>query len=219
MLDRSEAPSQGPNTSDYVYATYYTSTFSTFMQSNPVINKAVNLLDKPELSESDKLEFTSADEEIYKNLGGLKISRSALSGAVRVVTQEDSLIITITASVADKNPESGKARAIDLANATLLAAKTEANRAENGEPLYSVFYNNLIVMEYANEYTVSESNSGLLLTIVFMLLGAALSFGIILIKYLLDDTYTSQESFEKAYGINVLSIIPEILEANDGGKK
>ena len=38
MLDRSDSSTQGPNTSDFVYATYYTSTFSTFIQSNPVIN-------------------------------------------------------------------------------------------------------------------------------------------------------------------------------------
>lgn len=198
MLDRSDSSTQGPNTSDFVYATYYTSTFSTFIQSNPVINKAVDKLDKDE---------------------GIKISRGVLAGSIRVSTQEDSLIITVTSTVADKDPKSGKEKAIKIANAVLDTAKLEADLVNNGEPVYAVFYNNLIIMEHANDFTVSQSSSGLTLTIVFMLLGAALSFGIILIKYLLDDTYTSQESFEKTYGINVLSVIPEILEANEGGKK
>ncbi len=197
MLDRGDNTTTGPNTSDFVYASYYTSTFCTFIQSNPVINDAVALL----------------EEE------GLQISRGLLANSIKVAAQTDSLIITVTASVSDSDAEKGKKNAMQMANAMLLAAKTEADAIENGKPVYSVFCNNLIIMEEANEYTVSISSSGLILTIVFMLLGAALSFGIILIKFLLDDTYTTQESFERAYGVNVLSVIPEILSANDGGSK
>jgi len=196
-----DMPSSSNQTQMFVYASYYTSTFTSFMTSNPVLNKASAMLEEKDVI----------------------INRAALAGCVKVTSQTDSLVITITSTVADKDAEAGKERAVLIANTLLEAAIEEANRKviKDGkeEYKYTPFANNLIEMEQADIEDVSGSSGTLTITVICMLLGLALSFGLCLIRHLLDDTYTSKELFEKAYGINVLSVVAEIVEYGDGGKK
>lgn len=205
-------------TSDYVYATYYTSAFISFIKSNPVLNAA-----KEELA-----------------VKGYDISREVLSDAISVSTQSNSLIITVTAKVASGDDNEGREMAREIANTVLQCAKAEGDRVEvddqgnpktetvtiNGQQVtqpvytYKVFANNLIIMELVEDNAdVEYSRGAFTIMVIAVLLGVVLSFGIILIKYLVNDTFTSKESFENTFGINVLAVIAEITEIEEGGKK
>ena len=180
----------------FVYATYFTSTFTDFIQSNSVLNRACD----------------SLQEE------GIDINRAALANCIKVTAKTDSLIITIDADVSSKDAEEGTKNSVLIANTLLAAAIAEANRTENGVIKYEPFANKLIEMELADEEDVVSSRGAFTIAVICMLLGLALSFGLCLINYLIDDTYTSKELFEKTHGINVLSVIAEIVEYGDGGK-
>lgn len=196
-----DMPNASNPTSNFVYASYYTSTFTSFMTSNPVLNKACDML---------------KEKDIVMN-------KAALGRCVKVTAQTDSLVITIDATVADKDATAGKERAVLIANTLLAAAIEEANckviKDGKEDYKYEPFAENLIQMEEADIEDVSGSRGALTITIICMLLGLALSFGLCLINYLLDDTYTSKELFEKTYGVNVLSVVAEIVEYGDGGKR
>lgn len=196
-----DTQSSSNQTANYVYASYYTSTFTAFIKSNPVLKKACDLLETK----------------------GIDIDRTTLAKAVSISAQSDSLIITINATVTSKNSTEGSENAVLIANTLLEAAIEVSNITEikNGkeEFKYKPFANNLIEMEQADIEDVTKSRGAFTIIVICMLLGLALSFGLSLIKYLLDDTYNSKESFEKTYGINVLALIPELVEYNDGGKK
>ena len=47
----------------------------------------------------------------------------------------------------------------------------------------------------------------MLLFVASFLIGLIISFAIVLIKFLSDDTYTSKDAFEKTFNINILSSI------------
>ena len=64
---------------------------------------------------------------------------------------------------------------------------------------------------------VTYRRGALTTILISFLIGLVLSFIIIWIKYLTDDTFTSKESFEEVTGINVLSIIGEVTAS--GGNK
>ena len=85
----------------------------------------------------------------------------------------------------------------------------------NGEPVhnYIILANKLKVFSEASMDTTSIKSNKLIIVAVAIVIGLVISFGIILVKYLSDDTFTSKESFEKAYNINILSSIHEA----DGG--
>ena len=83
---------------------------------------------------------------------------------------------------------------------------------------YKVLADKLVVMEKVESNQDVTYRRGALTTILIsFLIGLVLSFIIILIKYLTDDTFTSKESFEEVTGINVLSIIGEVTAS--GGNK
>lgn len=191
-----------PTTSDYVYASYYTSTFTTFIQTNPVLNLASEKLSKK----------------------GHTVSREQLDNCITVSSYSDSLIITVQARVAEDDRNKGVEKSMDIANTVLEAAIEIGNQKikdADGKEVYKykVFANNLVVMENVEEEDVTASRGAFTITVICMLLGLVLSFGIILIKYLVDDTFTSKELFEKTHNINVLSVIAEVIEYGDGGKK
>lgn len=189
--------SGGNQATSFVYATYFTSTFTDFIQSNSVLNRACDSLKE----------------------SGIEMNRAALSKCIKVTAKTDSLIITIDAVVASKDGEEGTKNSVLIANTVLAAAIEEANRTENGVVKYEPFANKLIEMELADEDDVTRNRGAFTIAVICMLLGAALSFGLCLINYLIDDTYTSKDTFEKTYGVNVLSVIAEIVEYGDGGKK
>lgn len=217
-------PGGGNNTADYVYAEYYTGVFKSLIESNPVMNAAKDKLDKQ-----------------YD----IQMTRDDLASCITVSTQDNSLIITVSAKVHSKDDKEGRHEAQVIANTVIESAIQEANKPaldEDGNPIYEtekingvehtkqkyvygVYANKLVVMESVEdpEDVVYKRGAGTTIIITF-LIGLIVSFGVILIKYLADDTFTSKDVFEKKFNIQVLSVIEEIKtpEENkntEGGNK
>lgn len=209
-VDTSTGENNQSIANNYSYATYFTSTFSSFIESNPVLNSASKML-----------------EEKYDYI----ISREDLKKCIIVTTETNSLIITVSAKVSQKNDEYGRNLAQAIANTVMSSAIQEANKYKyddegnvildkNGDPeyQYKVLANKLVVMEKVEEPSDVVYRRGAATTILIsFLIGILISFLIVIIKYFTNDTFTSKESYEEATGLNVLSVIGTITTT--GGKK
>ena len=76
------------------------------------------------------------------------------------------------------------------------------------EYLYPTFANKLVEMDNQPSYA-TKSTKTVIITIIAFIVGAAVSCGIVLVRYLLDDTFKSRAQLEEATGINVLTSIPK----------
>lgn len=206
-----DTSSSGGSTSvvnNYSYATYFTSTFSTFIKSNPVLTLTCNNLKEK----------------------GYEYTRKDLKNCVSVGTESNSLIITIVAKVSSKDEKAGRERAQAIANTILESTIQEANKYKyddngnvvldnNGNPVYEylVLAEKIVAMEKVeNTSDVVYSRGAGTTIIIAFLIGLIVSMGIILIKYLADDTFSSKEVLEKMTGLAVFASIPEIT--NNGGE-
>lgn len=207
FVDTSSSGSSGNVVNNYSYATYFTSTFSTFIKSNPVLTLACKNL----------------------NEKGYEYSRKELKDCISIGTESNSLIITIVAKVSSKDENEGRARAQAIANTILESTIQEANKYKydsngnvvldnNGDPVYEylVLAEKLVAMEKVENTSdvVYSRGAGTTILIAF-LIGLVVSMGIVLVKYLIDDTFSSKETFEKMTGLTVFASIPEI--GNNGG--
>ena len=82
------------------------------------------------------------------------------------------------------------------------------------EYLYPVFANKLVEMNNQPTFA-TKSTKTLIITVIAFILGAAVSFGVILLRYLLDDTFKSRTQLEAITGINVLTSIPKFNAKED----
>lgn len=81
------------------------------------------------------------------------------------------------------------------------------------EYLYPNFANKLVEM---NQPTfANKSNKIVIITIIAFIIGIAVSCGIILVRYLLDDTFKSRTELEQLTGTNVLTSIPKFNVKED----
>lgn len=81
------------------------------------------------------------------------------------------------------------------------------------EYLYPNFANKLVEM---NQPTfANKSNKTVIITIIAFIIGIAISCGIILVRYLLDDTFKSRTELEQLTGTNVLTSIPKFNVKED----
>lgn len=81
------------------------------------------------------------------------------------------------------------------------------------EYLYPNFANKLVEM---NQPTfANKSNKTVIITIIAFIIGIAVSCGIILVRYLLDDTFKSRTELEQLTGTNVLTSIPKFNVKED----
>lgn len=81
------------------------------------------------------------------------------------------------------------------------------------EYLYPNFANKLVEM---NQPTfANKSNKTVIITIIAFIIGVAISCGIILVRYLLDDTFKSRSELEELTGTNVLTSIPRFNVKED----
>lgn len=74
------------------------------------------------------------------------------------------------------------------------------------EYLYPTFANKLVEMGGTPTYA-NKSTKTMLFTALAFIIGVIASCGVILIKYLLDDTFTSKEDIENLTGANVLAFV------------
>lgn len=209
-VDTNTGDSSQSIANNYSYATYFTSTFSTFIKSNPVLNLASKTL-----------------QEKYN----YDFSRDDLKKSIIVTTETNSLIITVSAKVSAKNDEYGRKAAQAIANTVMSSAIQEANKYKyddsgniildkNGNPeyQYKVLAEKLVVMEEVEELSDVVYRRGATTTVLIaFLIGILISFLIVIIKYFTNDTFTSKEAYEEATGLNVLSVISAITQT--GGKK
>jgi capsular polysaccharide biosynthesis protein len=151
----------------------------------------------------------SVIELVKEELSDYNLTKEQIVSSVTVGVTTNSLILRIKAKAGDY------VLAVTLANTILNKAIEAANIMEDGEYKYSVLANKLIDMEYA--YEATGSRGALTVLIISSLLGLIISFGIVLIKYLIEDTFTSKEEFEQMFDIKILALLPSIQV--DGGSK
>ena len=214
------APTASSNYQEYVMSTYLINTFNTFIVSNKVVRAVAEDL-------SEGLEAYKANNpdavlpENYKTLSNEENIGSMIKKIqdnATISTSTNSLIITI------KFKSSNEALSIVVTN--LLVEKTkeiaDAYVEVDSKKVYDyeMLAGNFALVDEAEPSTVSASRGASIVIIVSALIGLVISFAIILIKYLCDDTYTSKEAFEKAFNINVLTLLPDFNETEEkGGKK
>ncbi len=82
------------------------------------------------------------------------------------------------------------------------------------EYLYPAFANKLVAMGDTNIYVVKSTKTALI-TIIGFMIGLIASCGVILVRYLIDDTFKSKDELERLTGVNVLASINK-FEIKDG---
>lgn len=202
---QAEPTNNGSEATSYSYSVALTNTFKDLIKNITVINVAADeLIDENNYSEGER---NALKAKLQKNVSvSSTTSTLTLTVSANSTTPEEAIllanaILKATVSVVDKyavNSETG-----------------EVIKDTNGEPVhnYIILANKLKVFSEASMDTTSIKSNKLIIVAVAIVIGLVISFGIILVKYLSDDTFTSKESFEKAYNINILSSIHEA----DGG--
>ena len=152
----------------------------------------------------------SVMELVKEELSEYGLSKEQIINSITVSVTTNSLIVRIKAKTGQHD------LAIKLVNTVLNKAIEAANVKENDEYKYSVLANKLIDMEYA--YEAVGSRGALTVLVISALLGVIISFGIVLIKYLVDDTFTSKEEFEQTYNLKIIALLPSI-QVNGGSNK
>ncbi len=179
-LVEAEPVSGGSESTAYAYSINLTNTFKEFVISDPVITIAYNNL-----------------KATYPT-----ITKGTIKNSIVFETKTSSMIVTLTAKSNDPNMSK------DMANSVMKAAIECANATDDeGKPDFVILSNKLKLVQEASE--VSSSRGTLKIVVIAILAGLVISFAIILIKYFVNDTYTSKTDFENIYNLEVLACIPE----------
>ncbi|MDD3170807.1 MAG: Wzz/FepE/Etk N-terminal domain-containing protein [Bacilli bacterium] len=176
-----------------------TSGYQDYLYSNYLINTF-----------KDFIVSDSVIELVKDELKEYGLTKEQIVDSITVGVTTNSLIVRITAKAGSTT------LAVKLVNTVLDKAMEAANVMENGEYKYNVLANKLVDMEYAYEATGSRGATTVL--VISVLLGLIVSLGIVLIKYLIDDTFTSKDEFERMFKINVLALLQNI-QGNGGSKE
>lgn len=155
-------------------------------------------------------DFTYSEEELNEKLIALQNHISSDVNTLRnnfiVYYDKHSLVLAI------KTTEDSKELDEEIAGHCLAYLNNYAleNPMEeySDEYLYPTFANKLVEMDNQPSYA-TKSTKTVIITIIAFIVGAAVSCGIVLVRYLLDDTFKSRAQLEEATGINVLTSIPK----------
>ena len=142
-------------------------------------------------------------EEVIQTMD-LPVTYEALSDMVSVSTPEDTRIISIT--VTDTDP----VRAMEIANAVREAASEHILNVMDIQAVN--------VVETANLPTYASGPNTARNILLGGMLGAALVMGILVVRFLLDDTVKTTEDVERYLGLSVLAVIP-LNEGEADGKR
>lgn len=220
VMAESNGSTAQANYQEYVTSTYLINTFTTFIVSNKVLTAVT-------IDLSDRLDAYKAEHpdavlpENYKDLSKEENRNSVISTIQKnttISTTTNSLIISI------KYKSSNEALSIVVANLLVEKTKEIADKytEEGGEKVYDykMLAGNFASVDVADTFTTDASRGAAKVIIICFLVGIVLSAAIILIKFFVDDTYTSKEAFEKAFNINVLTLLPDFSDFEEkGGKK
>ncbi len=176
-----EMPNMGANESSaYSYSVNLTNTFKVFAVSDPVITKAYS-----------KLVNEYPD-----------ITKKQIKDSVTFNISQQSMIITLTAK--STNDELSK----EIAKAVMDSAIECSNQLDSeGNPEYTILNNKL--KEFPGEIETIATRGALKVVLIAACIGLVISLGIIILKYIINDTYTSKKDFEKEYNIDILASIPD----------
>ena len=219
MAESNESSAQS-DYQKYVMSTYLINTFNSFIVSNKVVGAvAAELTEK--LDEYKTANPDAVLPENYKDFSKESERNSMITTIQKnatITTSTNSLIITI------KYKSNNEALSIVVTN--LLVEKTKEiadHYVENGTEKvydYKMLAGNFASVDVADASTIDASRGAAKVIIICFLVGIVLSAAIILIKFFVDDTYTSKESFEKEFNINVLTLLPDFSDFDEkGGKK
>lgn len=159
----------------------------------------------------EKEEVTGFNDENFKVIEPndlsekIKEEKAILEKNFFIYYEDNAKIIAIKSSNDSKNLDP------DIASACLVYLNSKA--LENPDKyvkefLYPTFANKLVEMNNQPSYSTKSTKTTLIIIIGFIL-GLALSCGIVLVRYLLDDTFKSRTQLEESTGINVLTSIPK----------
>lgn len=191
MVDSGTSSASG-DYQNYLTSTYLINTFKDFIVSNNVVKQVI------ESPDCTKYDLTI--KEINDN--------------ITISTSTNSLILTLKYSCADQD------EAIKVLNKIVEMTIESANKLdENNDPVYKTLCGNFVVMDQADTQNTTASRGATLVIVICFLIGFIISFAIVLVKYLTDDTYTSKDDFERVYNINVLSLLPDISDYEKEGSK
>ena len=219
MADSSSASAQA-NYQEYVTSTYLINTFNSFIVSNKVVGVVQeNLTAALEAYKTENPDAELPDD--YKSLSDSKKKNNVIKTIqenTSVSTTTNSLIITV------KYKSSNEVLSIVVANLLIEKTKEIADGyvEVGGEKQYNfkMLAGNFEFVDRAETSTVTASRGATMVIVICALVGLVISFAIILIKYLVDDTYTSKETFETTFNINFLTLLPDVTRIEEkGGKK
>lgn len=170
---------------NYMYSTQLINTYNDFVVSKNIINKTIEAL-------KDK-GYDLSYETIKKNLS--------------LSSKTNSLVVTIsyTAHGNGKDQE-----AIDVVNTLVDTIIYTVNNEKNSDDKlkWPILSNSIESIDQADKAVGKRGATTIIL--IGILAGLVISFGIVLIKYLTDDTFKSREEFERVFKINVLAQIPDL---------
>lgn len=140
-------------------------------------------------------------EEVIRKQN-LVVDYKELIKRVRVSTPTDTRIVTITVTDVDQ------VVAMNIANCIREVASEHIQNVMDIEAVN--------VVETANMPTEKSSPSVLKWTFIGGIAGVLLVCGVILMRYLLDDTVKSSEDIERYLGLSTLALIPVMEEVKQG---
>lgn len=132
-------------------------------------------------------------EKVIKNLN-LDMSVETLKGCISVATPEDTRILTV--SVVNTDPEMAKKIADEIRE----AVGVQITQIMDVDSVNTVEEGNLPIAPSSPNVTKNALMGGFL--------GFALTAGIILLRFMLDDTIKTAEDVEKYLGLSVLASVP-----------
>lgn len=143
-------------------------------------------------------------EQVAKNLD-LELSYEALLSCVTVTNKDNTRIIRITASYTD--PLTAK----EIANEFAEVSRKQISKI--------MMVEEPTIVESAVEAERQSSPNNRKNVIIGVLVGLILSIGVIIIRYLLDDTVKTADDVEKYLGLHTLAAIPDEGGTDNSEKK
>lgn len=155
----------------------------------------------------DYAELIKSRYVVEKVIGafGLEISYENFIDKIDVTTPSDTRIIDIT--VTDPNPQLAKELVDEIRNVAAVRIK----EVMDIEAVNVVDEGN-IAKEPSNPNVVKW-------TLIGLLAGAFLTAGVVVIRFLLDDTIKSSEDIEKYLGLSTLALIPIVMTEEEKNSK
>lgn len=191
----------------YQYGGYLVDSVVSFVVSDPVMEKvAENLLIEDGEAEPSETKILALADKIKKNT-------SVSSG-------QSSLIVTVSYNLTSEfdTDDENSDRAAKICNMIVSASKEIADQKkldeeghvlkdDNGKDMYRFYIYANKIESFSRAKDSKKSTKTLTITAIGCIIGIVLSCGFALIRYLVDDTYSSKDELERVTGAPVLTYI------------